>query len=220
MTISPERRPWRGPRRPADGLLRLGRPGPPGRLTALRRHLARRERFFVMEVDADAVAAWSPPGVEGVTLRSIAPADAPALAHLTPPRQTLDRIRRGDLGTMAIRDEDGRAIGCAWLATRAMNAEEHIVAVRPGPGEAYGYGLLVEPDMRERGIGRALVVANRVRGVEMGITRVLSHVVHANDAQLALQGSLGVRPSRDITTIVLLDHFGVTVREAVPGRPA
>ena len=171
----------------------------------------------MLEVDAAAVAAWGAASVPGVAVRPIAPGDAAALAHLTPARETLDRLRRGDLGTMAVLEADGRAIGCTWLATRAMDAEEHLIAVRPAAGEAYGYGLSVEPGMRRRGIGRALVTANRRRGVELGIERILSHVEFANDAQLALQRSLGTTPRRAISTIVFLDRFSLILRSTGPG---
>lgn len=191
----------------------------PGALKALRRHLARRERFVVFAIDADAIDAWESPPVAGVTIRPIVPGDAASLAHQAPPRETLRQLSLGDVGVLATTG-DGRVVGCAWIAARPMGAFHHLIAVRPGPGEAYGYGLWVDPEVRRRGVGRALVHEGRIRGRALGIERVLSHTEFSNDASLALQRSLGTTPRRQLYTVVFLDRFSLTLRSIAPGPAA
>jgi ribosomal protein S18 acetylase RimI-like enzyme len=185
-----------------------------GALKALRRHIARRERLYVFHMEADAIDAWEDDEPEGISTRPIVPADAQALAHVLPPHETLRQLAAGDLGTLAI--ADGRVVGCAWLATRPMPAFHHLIAVRPAPGEAYGYGLWVDPDARLRGVGRALVREGRVRGRALGVRRVITHVEFSNRASVALQRSLGTPARRRLYAIVLLDRFSLVLRSGTP----
>ncbi len=193
------------------------RAGRPGALTTLRRHIARRERLFVFDIDSAAIDALELRPVPGIEVRPVTPPDARRLAHFLPPRETLRRLGHGDLGTLA-EDAQGRAVGCAWIAARAMPAPEHIIAVHPGPGEAYGYGLIVDPGMRRRGVGRAMLAAGRTRIRARGIDRVVTHVEFANDASLALQRSTGSRARRWMCAIVFLDRFSLILRSREP-RP-
>lgn len=191
-----------------------GPTGPPGRLTRLRRHLARRERFDVFALGSIAPSPHgSPPGI---TVRAVSPGDAAALSGLVPEHETRERLMRGDLGVMALAG-DGRVVGCSWIASRPMPAFHHLVAVRPASGEAYGYDLQVEPGMRGRGVGRALVQAGRRRAFQNGAQRVLSHVEFSNDASLGLMRSTGAETCRRVSALVLLDRFSVVLRSTRPG---
>jgi ribosomal protein S18 acetylase RimI-like enzyme len=202
--------------RRASGLSRrrTGDDGP-GPLTRLRRHLARRERFDVFALAPDALEPDAGPP-RGIETRAVSPGDAGALAPLVPEHETRERLMHGDLGLMAVAD-DGRVVGCSWIAARPMAAHHHLVAIRPGRGEAYGYDLQVEPAMRRRGVGRALVQAGRRRAFRTGARSVLSHVEFSNDASEALMRSTGATRRRRVSALVVLDRFSVVLHSTRPG---
>ena len=172
--------------------------------------------MFALASAAAMPDAGPPPGI---AMRAVSPGDAAALAELVPERETRERLMRGDLGLMAVAD-DGRVVGCSWIAARPMPAHHHLVAIRPACGEVYGYDLQVQPDMRCRGIGRALVQAGRRRAFQTGAHSVLSHVEFSNDASMALMRATGAVRRRRVSALVLLDRFSVVLRSARPDGPA
>lgn len=187
-------------------------PRPPGRLLRLRRSLLRRERIVVMDIDAATVDAWPERPRSDVPVRTARREDLPDLGRLLPDEDLGRRMSAGDLGMVA--EEDGRVVGCTWLATGPIRAPHWRMKVRPKAGEAYCYGLVVAPEARRRGVGRALFEAVRREGRRRGVRRFVSHVGVLNTAALALQRSEGGLERRRLYALVLVDLVCVVVGSA------
>ena len=114
-----------------------------------------RPRWFVTNV-----VTLPPPGAEpsvpaGLCVRLGSPNDADLLAPLARGRESLAwRFARGDV--VLIAEMEGRVVGCTWLTCQPLRPSYLPILVRPKPGEWYNYGLVILPDYRVRGLGRAL----------------------------------------------------------------
>ena len=127
-----------------------------------------------------------PPAPVPVTIRLVTDGDAPAmaslLAHLGYPADAADlpdRLRRmraaGDDAFLA--EVDGAAVGLATVHSRAV-----LHVARP---VAQLTALVVPPEMRGRGVGRALVAEAERWAMSRGADRlVVTTALHRADAPL------------------------------------
>jgi GNAT superfamily N-acetyltransferase len=182
---------------------------PPGRLLRMRRSLLRRERIVVMDIDATTVDSWPEHDHSAVAVRAARAEDLPGLTLLLPDEDLTGRMAAGDLCMVA--DDEGRVVGCSWMAMGPIRAPHWRMIVRPGPREAYCYGLVVAPESRRRGVGRDLVQAIRREGRRRGVERFLTHIGAHNKAALSLQRTSGSRELRRLYALVLLDHVCLVV---------
>lgn len=79
---------------------------------------------------------------------------------------------------------------------RSMNCDFSNMADEAKAGEYYLDTLAVSPDMRRKGIGRALLTAAIERGRESGIEKATLLVSPKNTPALRLYSSLGFKPTR------------------------
>ena len=113
--------------------------------------------FFVMSRTLDAARempapqAWAPQFISITT-----PADLPELGGwLAHRRGDFERmLARGSQGYMALKD--GVALGCIWYSPCDTFEESLGVTIPVRTGEAYFYGLLIDPAQRRVGLGAKL----------------------------------------------------------------
>lgn len=158
------------------------------------------------EAPAVVTDAW-PASPTAAAIRTAVPADRADLARLLPGVDVPARLAAGDLAMVA--EDDGRVVGCAWLATSAIRAPHWRIAVRPRPGEGYCYGLMVVPEARGRGLGRELARELRREGRRRGVQRFVSRVGAANAPALAVQVACGATVRHRMLVLVVLDRLGV-----------
>lgn len=82
---------------------------------------------------------------------------------------------------MIARDVDGRRVGALWMAVRERGGEEY----------AWVYDVEVDPTMRNRGYGRALMLGAEDWTREKGLKSLQLNVFGGNTAARALYRSLG-----------------------------
>lgn len=82
---------------------------------------------------------------------------------------------------MIARDVDGQRIGVLWMSVRSRGAEEY----------AWIYDIEVDPQVRNRGYGRALMLAAEDWTRQKGLTSLQLNVFGGNTAARALYRSLG-----------------------------
>ena len=95
------------------------------------------------------------------TLREYTPADVPALSMLwrevfgDPLRMTAELFALlPDMGSCVVAERDGRLLGAATV----LNGFELVTRQKKRPVVGYLYGVMVRPDERGRGIGKALTL--------------------------------------------------------------
>ncbi|PWJ26711.1 GNAT family acetyltransferase [Branchiibius hedensis] len=82
---------------------------------------------------------------------------------------------------MIARDVDGQRIGVLWMSVRSHGDEEY----------AWIYDIEVDPQVRNRGYGRALMLAAEEWTRQKGLTSLQLNVFGGNTAARALYRSLG-----------------------------
>ena len=95
------------------------------------------------------------------TLREYTPADVPALSMLwrevfgDPLRMTAELFALlPDMGSCVVAERDGRLLGAATV----LNGFELVTRQKKRPVVGYLYGVMVRPDERGKGIGKALTL--------------------------------------------------------------
>jgi ribosomal protein S18 acetylase RimI-like enzyme len=175
---------------------------------ALRR-IIRRQRLitYEMHLSGEAVAEAVPP--PGVLIRRVRRTDSSGLAPLIVGRSLEERLAQGQL--------DGRPAGCIWFSRGPVDLARQLSA-RPGPHEVYSYGLRVLPELRRRGIARALVQRRSVEAARLGATVCFSHVDAWNLPAVAVQRALGATVREEAFGLLLLDRFAVTLWRRRPSQ--
>jgi GNAT superfamily N-acetyltransferase len=146
----------------------------------------------------------------GVVVRWLT--DATELAALPPlaSRECLDDWD-GDTRRVAIAELDGRAIGCAWVATGAFAECELGLLVELAPDEAWLYAASVDPALRNRGVYRRLLefVAEELRSA--GTRRLLLGVTIGNEPSRRAHARQG---AVEIGRVIVLRVLGITLCRA------
>lgn len=95
------------------------------------------------------------------------------------------------------------------------------LAIRPGAGwssHVGGIDIVVDPSRRRQGIGRALARAALIRGVELGLDKLVVEVVAVQESTVALFAALGFEPEAllrghvrdsagDVQDLLVMAHF-------------
>ena len=137
-------------------------------------------------------------------IRPIEPGDEPALVRF------FARIPEADR-TFLKEDVDDEQVVAAWARPEAarviaIDGEDVVgsVAVVPLHGWSSHVGevrLVVDPDQRGRGIGRALARAAVVEAVELGLAKLVVEVISDQTALIGMFRALGFEPEA-----LLADH--------------
>jgi L-amino acid N-acyltransferase YncA len=112
-------------------------------------------------------------------------------------RATVQRWMRGERGCRAVALEDGRVVG--------------YVAVIPLPGWSDHVGelrLVVVPERRRRGVGRALARWALLQALDRGLSKLSVEVVADQDGAIAMFGALGFE-AEGLLRDQVRDHAGV-----------
>jgi GNAT superfamily N-acetyltransferase len=169
-----------------------------------------RPEWWVANVAALPCPGPEPPLPPGISVRAGSPADAPALAPLIRGRESLAwRFGRGDV--VLIAELDGHAIGCTWLTDRPLRPSYFPIRVRPRRGEWYNYGLVVLPQHRVRGLGRALSRMAIAEATRRGGTRVSGHAVRFDRIAAASHAAAGFVTVEELIGVTLLNRYAVVV---------
>jgi GNAT superfamily N-acetyltransferase len=175
------------------------------RIQRIRRAVISLEWLLLVERPAEQPALLQRAGVE---VRLAVPEDASALARLIDPERVWLRLTHGDVGLVA--EYEGRLVGCTWIACGAHRLAGYHVRVKPGPGEVYAYGEIVERELRGRGIGRALLRGEFEEARRRGASTVLAHISLRNPVARYLNFEVfGARVRERILILVLGKRFGV-----------
>ena len=95
-------------------------------------------------------------------------------------------LRPGPARTIAV--EDGRVVG--WMSIVQLHGwSSHVGEVR----------LIVDPDRRGRGIGRALARRAVVEALDLGLEKMVVEVIAAQEPTIAMFRSLGFDPEALLT---------------------
>jgi GNAT superfamily N-acetyltransferase len=181
---------------------------------ALRR-IIRRQRLITFEMLLSGAALAETDAPPGVIIRRVGPADSSGLAPLIVGRSPEERLAQGQIGLVA--ELDGELVGCIWFSRGPVNLARQISA-RPRPHEVYSYGLRVLPELRRRGIARALVQRRSLEAARLGATVCFSHVDAWNQPAVAVQRALGATIREEVFGVLLLDRFAVTFWRRRPGQ--
>jgi GNAT superfamily N-acetyltransferase len=114
---------------------------------------------------------------------------------------------------------DGQTIGWAWLGTERVYLPPLGRDIRLTAGTGYLYDAYVRPAERGRGVGRALVAARCARATELGLQRLVSHVLVGNQVSLH---SLQTQHFELVGRTLFLRALALRwwTREPLPARPA
>ena len=95
-------------------------------------------------------------------------------------------VRPGPARTIAV--EDGRVVG--WLSVVRLHGwSDHVGEIR----------LIVDPDARGRGIGRALARRAVVEALDLGVEKLVVEVIAGQEPTIAMFRSLGFDPEALLT---------------------
>ncbi|WP_198045955.1 GNAT family N-acetyltransferase [Novosphingobium aquimarinum] len=121
-----------------------------------RDHVCGRQHFFIMERPLQTDGSALPQHAESQFVRIDRVGDLPPLGGwLTHRRGDFERLlARGSQGYMALKD--GIALGCVWYAPSDTFEESLGVEIPVRQGQAYFYGLLIDPEQRRVGLGAKL----------------------------------------------------------------
>jgi len=167
-----------------------------------------RPRWFVTNV-----VTLPPPGAEpsappGLCVRLGSPNDADLLAPLVRGRESLAwRFARGDV--VLIAEMDGRVVGCTWVTCQPLRPSYLPILVRPKPGEWYNYGLVILPDYRVRGLGRALSRSAMHETQRRGGRVMFGHALRLDRTAAASHAAAGFVSVEELIAISLFDRFAV-----------
>jgi L-amino acid N-acyltransferase YncA len=143
-------------------------------------------------------------------IRHVQPEDEQAL------RRFFARIPEGDR-TFFKEDVDDPAVVAKWTApgeARSIAVEGDAVVGSVAVVRLHGWSshvgevrVIVDPDRRGRGIGRALARAAILDALELGLKKLVVEVVAEEDSTIAMFRSLGFDPEALLTDHVC-DHAG------------
>lgn len=114
-------------------------------------------------------------------------------------------------------EASGRVVGWAWIGYECVYLPPLGREIRLPQHTAYLYEAYVRPEVRGRGIGRALVAARCQRAEQHGARRLLTHVV---DGNIASKRTLEVQGFRVVGRTHFLRALGVRVWTRDPLPPA
>ena len=143
------------------------------------------------------------------------PVDAAALPDLearVPENLYADTRRfvaRGDRGVVAL-TEDRAFAGWVWISTSTHRDPWSGLTIRLAPDEAYGYALWTPPELRPKGVARALMIA-MLREVydDPQISRLYGWVDRHNRESAMLHRLLGFKDVQEVKRVRILNRFGM-----------
>jgi GNAT superfamily N-acetyltransferase len=148
--------------------------------------------------------------VPGVSIRVSSANDAPALAPFVAGRESLAwRFARDDIVLVA--EVGGQVVGCTWLTNLPLRPFYLPIAVCPGPGAWYDYGLVILPRFRGRGIGRALSRRAMAEARSRGGQVLFGHAKAWDQIAAASHAAAGFVSTEELWTIILLNRFVVVL---------
>ena len=178
---------------------------------------ARLERFVqVLEVD---LLAWEgdkePRKPQAQVPLEFRPVDAQTLggfASIVPPDLFADGNRfvaGGDRGFAAVTD-DGRFAGWVWMSRRSHRDAWSGLTIRLAPDEAYGYALWTPPELRPKGVARALMITmlHEVYA-DPSIARLYGWVDRRNRESAMLHRLLGFKDVQEVKRARVLNRVGM-----------
>jgi hypothetical protein len=146
----------------------------------------------------------------GVSIRRGSPADAAMLEPLAHARQSAAwRFARGDI--VLIAQMHGRVIGCTWLTTRSLRPWYFPIFVRLAPGDWYNYGLVLVPEQRVRGLGRAMSRHAMHEVMREGGSRVIGHARRFDAIAARSHVSAGFVTVEELIGVTLLNRVAVVL---------
>ncbi len=141
-------------------------------------------------------------------MRLGSPNDTNLLAPLVRGRESLAwRFARSDV--VLIAEMDGRVVGCTWLTCQPLRPSYFPILVRPKPGEWYNYGLVILPDYRVRGLGRALSRSAMQEAQRRGGRVMFGHALRLDRTAAASHAAAGFVTVEELIGISLFDRFAV-----------
>jgi GNAT superfamily N-acetyltransferase len=161
---------------------------------------------FERQLSADPAAEVAVP--PDVVIRRATLDDCAALAPFIIGVPAERRLAQGQIALVA--ELDGQLVGCIWLSRGPVSLPRQLT-VRPRPHEVYSYGLRVLPELRRRGIARALIRSYSPEVIRLGATVTFNHVDAWNRPAVAVQQALGATVREETFGVVLLDRFAITL---------
>lgn len=134
------------------------------------------------------------------------------LAPIVPPELYADGSRfvaRGDRGFAAV-TEDGRFAGWVWMSRRSHRDAWSGLTIRLAPDEAYGYALWTPPELRPKGVARALMITmlHEVHA-DPSVTRLYGWVDRRNRESAMLHRLLGFTDVQEVKRARVLNRVGM-----------
>jgi GNAT superfamily N-acetyltransferase len=187
------------------------REGLPGIVRAVARSLVWVRRFLLLELALDGGGEPAPP--PGIVVRLLGENELRGIARADLRGLLERRLRLGD--EVLVAWLNGRVAGWIWLA-RSVGADPDRIPVRLAPGELFGDGLMVLPDVRRRGVATALLLARNARARADGAEAVVSLARRSNAPVLALQRRFGARIRAKLLVVQVLGRFRLLSERASP----
>jgi GNAT superfamily N-acetyltransferase len=184
-----------------------------------RRLRARVERVVeVVEVD---LLVWEaekeprrPQAQVPLEFRRVDARSLPELRALVPARLYADAERfvgREDRGFAAVTG-DGAFAGWVWMSRRPHRDPWSGLTIRLAPDEAYGYALWTPPELRPKGVARALMITmlHEVYA-DPSLARLYGWVDRRNRESAMLHRLLGFKDVQEVKRARVLNRFGMKV---------
>ena len=102
-------------------------------------------------------------------------------------------------------------VGCTWLTNQPLRPSYLPIAVCPGPGAWYDYGLVILPGFRGRGIGRALSRRAMAEARTRGGRVVFGHARARDRVAAASHAAAGFVSTEELWAMILLNRLVVVL---------